>query len=194
MNKTSLLIITTATYGLAAASSLAREPEVRRAIPVHEPEVRKAIAVTQAERDIAQHEAARVKAAKAAALEAAAQKSAEQQRKFAARASTPTPTISESSHDSSGESVVNFVVFLFFAFIAALVFIWLLPGIIASKRQHPSAAAIWMITIFLGWSFFGWLAALVWAASAIERREIMVRSKPGTNGSNLPIPIQSYRS
>ena len=50
--------------------------------------------------------------------------------------------------------------------ISAGVILYILPGIIATKRQHSNASSIWLVAIFLGWSLFGWVAALIWACSA----------------------------
>lgn len=41
--------------------------------------------------------------------------------------------------------------------------LYLLPGIIGSSREHKNSTAIWVLNIVLGWSFLGWVAALVWA-------------------------------
>ena len=62
------------------------------------------------------------------------------------------------------------------------IFTWLLPGIIANKRRHPDASSIWLTTIFLGWTFFGWLAALIWAASVING------SRPQRSALSTPLP------
>jgi hypothetical protein len=37
------------------------------------------------------------------------------------------------------------------------------PALIASGRKHKSASAILVLNLFLGWTFLGWIAALVWA-------------------------------
>jgi len=42
-------------------------------------------------------------------------------------------------------------------------FLYILPGIVANRRGHHNRAAIWVLTICLGWSFLGWVIALVWA-------------------------------
>ncbi len=44
--------------------------------------------------------------------------------------------------------------------------LYFLPGFVASSRNHHNAGAIWVLTIFLGWSFLGWVAALIWACTA----------------------------
>ena len=41
--------------------------------------------------------------------------------------------------------------------------IYFLPVIIAIVRHHPNLAWITLLNIFLGWTFIGWLAALVLA-------------------------------
>jgi hypothetical protein len=48
-------------------------------------------------------------------------------------------------------------------FLAAAVAVYLLPGIIASHRNHHQKVAIWVLNIFGGWTGFGWVGALVWA-------------------------------
>jgi len=40
---------------------------------------------------------------------------------------------------------------------------YLLPGVIASIRDHQSRMAIWALNIILGWTFLGWVAAFVWS-------------------------------
>ena len=49
---------------------------------------------------------------------------------------------------------------------------YLLPAIIATSRKHRSTAAIWALNILLGWSFIGWVAALVWALAGGSEVEV----------------------
>jgi len=44
--------------------------------------------------------------------------------------------------------------------------IYLLPAIVGQSRHHHQRTAIWVLNIFLGWTVLGWVASLVWAASA----------------------------
>jgi hypothetical protein len=46
---------------------------------------------------------------------------------------------------------------------------YFLPTIIAVARGHHNAAAIFLLNLFLGWSFLGWVIALVWSATAVAR-------------------------
>tara|TARA_Y100000310_G_scaffold50306_1_gene46363 strand:+ start:33 stop:296 length:264 start_codon:yes stop_codon:yes gene_type:complete len=47
--------------------------------------------------------------------------------------------------------------------IIAIPLIYFIPSIIARKRKHPNRVAILVLNLFLGWTFLGWVAALVWA-------------------------------
>lgn len=53
-------------------------------------------------------------------------------------------------------------------FILALV-LYMLPTIVAIGRQQSNMNAIGVLNLFLGWTFIGWVVALVWA---------MTKSKP----------------
>jgi hypothetical protein len=46
-------------------------------------------------------------------------------------------------------------------FVGALVY--LLPTIVAKRHNHPHYAGILTLNLGLGWTFLGWLGALVWA-------------------------------
>ncbi len=43
--------------------------------------------------------------------------------------------------------------------------LYFLPAIIAGRRGHPNTVAIFFVNFFFGWSFIGWIAALIWACS-----------------------------
>jgi len=50
--------------------------------------------------------------------------------------------------------------------------IYFIPVIIAYVRRHNNTLAICLMTLFLGWTFFGWLAALLWALNSdIKEKE-----------------------
>ncbi len=50
-----------------------------------------------------------------------------------------------------------------------IVSVYFLPGIVAHSRGHHQENAIVLLNLFLGWTFLGWIAALVWAATAIRK-------------------------
>lgn len=47
--------------------------------------------------------------------------------------------------------------------IVFILVLYVLPGLVASKREHRNAAAIWAVNIFFGWTIAGWAVALVWS-------------------------------
>jgi len=46
---------------------------------------------------------------------------------------------------------------------AAIVATYFLPFIVACRHHKRNAAAIGMLNFFLGWTFLGWVIALIWA-------------------------------
>ena len=44
--------------------------------------------------------------------------------------------------------------------------IYFIPVVVAYVRKHNNIFAITILTLFLGWTFFGWLAALLWSLNS----------------------------
>ena len=44
--------------------------------------------------------------------------------------------------------------------------IYFLPAIVAASRGHHNSNAIFLLNLFLGWTFLGWVLALVWSATS----------------------------
>ncbi len=44
--------------------------------------------------------------------------------------------------------------------------VYFFPYIVASNRHHRQAEAIFVLTLLLGWTLVGWVAALCWALTA----------------------------
>jgi hypothetical protein len=80
---------------------------------------------------------------------------------------------------------------------------YFIPAIVASCRHHNATGAIIVLNIFLGWTFIGWVIALVWASTndlrkeprglRAEPRAWVRRTLPGgsqrpTNGGTLDRP------
>ena len=55
--------------------------------------------------------------------------------------------------------------------IAFILGIYFLPDWIAQSRGHPNRGSIFILNLFLGWTFLGWVAALVWANSYIDKNK-----------------------
>ena len=62
---------------------------------------------------------------------------------------------------------------------------YFLPGIIASARKHHNAGAIWLTSLLLGWTGFGWIVALIWSATAVRH--------PAERRSGAPVYSKAYR-
>lgn len=56
------------------------------------------------------------------------------------------------------ESAVNGLVMIGMIFTA-----YLFPTLVALGRGKKNSAAIGVLNVFLGWTFLGWVVALVWA-------------------------------
>jgi hypothetical protein len=46
--------------------------------------------------------------------------------------------------------------------------VYLLPTIIACRRQHHQRVPIVMVNLLAGWTGLAWIAALVWSVSAVR--------------------------
>jgi len=62
---------------------------------------------------------------------------------------------------------------IFFAF---LILIYFLPSIIGHNKHN--AAGIFLVNLFLGWTFIGWVVALFWACTAETCMPMMVVAGP----------------
>jgi len=60
------------------------------------------------------------------------------------------------------ELIIGILMFVFI-FVA-----YFLPTFIAQGRGHRQTNPIFLINLFLGWTFLGWVVALVWSATAQE--------------------------
>jgi Superinfection immunity protein len=59
-----------------------------------------------------------------------------------------------------------------------IVLVYFSPMCVAYYRGHPNAMAIFALNLLLGWTFIGWVVALVWALTAVPRRESAPGSQP----------------
>ena len=69
------------------------------------------------------------------------------------------------------------VVYLFLFFCATWLFIslaiYFIPVIIAYIRKHNNILAITILNVVIGWTFFGWLAAVLWALNSdVKEKEV----------------------
>lgn len=78
---------------------------------------------------------------------------------------------------SGTNDIAKVCAFLFFISALALYFS---PTISAAWRGHKSAAAIFALNLLAGWTFIGWLVALVWSLTTPEEKVVVVQpASPG---------------
>lgn len=61
---------------------------------------------------------------------------------------------------------------------------YLFPTVNAVRRQHNNIAAIAVLNILLGWTFVGWVGALVWSFTN-DRTIVDVETQIGSRNANI---------
>ncbi len=79
---------------------------------------------------------------------------------------------SDPLHDFSGPA------FIIVAVICGICYF--LPTIIAFLRGKRSAVAVGALNFFLGWTFLGWIASLVWSLSSEPKPQRIIINQPPT--------------
>lgn len=65
--------------------------------------------------------------------------------------------------------------------LAIAVYLYFIPALVASKKKRQDAMAIFVLNLFLGWTFIGWVVALVWAAKTDGVKVIEANQTEFTN-------------
>lgn len=47
--------------------------------------------------------------------------------------------------------------------VAVAMVVYFVPCLVGSRRNHRNAMPIFILNLLLGWTFVGWVGALVWA-------------------------------
>lgn len=55
--------------------------------------------------------------------------------------------------------------------VAVMLSAYFIPTIIAIARHHHQRLAIFVLNMMLGWTVLGWIAALVWSATAVRQQD-----------------------
>ena len=50
-----------------------------------------------------------------------------------------------------------------------MIAIYLTPSFVSAIRKHPNANPICVLNILLGWTFIGWVIAMVWSLTVISK-------------------------
>lgn len=77
----------------------------------------------------------------------------------------------------------NFPIVVAFVVLAILGVVYIVPSIVAFRRNHPNRWIILVINLAFGGTIIGWGVALVWALQAVHR--IGDQSSGGESGLNL---------
>ncbi|MBI4531453.1 MAG: superinfection immunity protein [Candidatus Latescibacteria bacterium] len=46
---------------------------------------------------------------------------------------------------------------------------YFIPAFVANERKHHNTTPILLLNLFLGWTFLGWVGALIWACTKVEK-------------------------
>ena len=68
-------------------------------------------------------------------------------------------------------SVIIFTLLFFISWLFIALVVYFIPLIIANIRRHNSIIAIGILNTVLGWTFLGWLAALLWSLNSDIKEE-----------------------
>lgn len=82
---------------------------------------------------------------------------------------TAQPAIYTTAPENHGNSGVGFG----FALIAGILLLYFIPTIISGARGCDAHNGIFVVNIFLGWTFVGWVVTLAWAACGKVRPKMM---------------------
>lgn len=66
-----------------------------------------------------------------------------------------------------------------FFIIAVLFLVHWIPTVIAFARGHHQKVAILALNFFLGWSGLGWIGALIWSLTAVQKPQTHQSSASG---------------
>lgn len=62
--------------------------------------------------------------------------------------------------------------------LAVAFIIYFVPTIVSQWRLHHNATAISILNLVLGWTFLGWVVALIWSFSAVAKPAVAKPAEP----------------
>jgi hypothetical protein len=75
-------------------------------------------------------------------------------------------SLASTSHAATTGGAVDSVLAQGAGILLALLVAYFFPLVIAIARKHNNKLAISMLNLFLGWTFLGWIGALIWACTS----------------------------
>lgn len=64
-----------------------------------------------------------------------------------------------------------------------LLAVYFIPTIIAICRKHDNTVAIILVNILLGWTFIGWVVALIWSVTSQKKQTIVINNNNTSGGT-----------
>jgi hypothetical protein len=77
---------------------------------------------------------------------------------------TPAAVAVQPASTSETGSGLGLSAFMIYCIAVIFIFYWL-PAINGFQRKHRNAVPILLVNFFFGWTFIGWVVALIWSAS-----------------------------
>ena len=53
--------------------------------------------------------------------------------------------------------------------IITILLLYFIPSVIAFMRAHSNFASIFVVNLFLGWTFLGWVVCFAWSVSGKQK-------------------------
>lgn len=74
---------------------------------------------------------------------------------------------------------------------AVLAIVYFIPTAVAVSRGHHQMPAIVAMNILLGWTLLGWIAALIWALTAVRQPVQVMYARPTPAA---PVEYEEYKT
>ena len=101
-----------------------------------------------------------------------------------------------------GETLIGIAILL------GVLWVYFIPTYVARRNHHHNQHAIFLVNLLLGWTFLGWVGALVWASTNPPPSRVSHRRETGfeyelkedeldtewgsPRGKNRPTPREDY--
>ncbi len=67
------------------------------------------------------------------------------------------------------EGYIGWLLSLSLIYLIIIGLLHFIPAVIGFARGHQSRWAIFALNLFLGWTFIGWIGALIWSLTGVRK-------------------------